>query len=110
MRVLWAWEVADEAGYAGVAVGTILVLGSGRWIVIGRCRLRDGIGGLGIGQRIGIGPGGLGSSGGPERPYSDIPRTPGEVSRLSRSAEVRDGDAWVRLSGSVTEEGLTSAG
>ena len=61
LRALWAWEVAVESGWAGVVFGTRSALGS--------CR------------RIGIGRGGLGSSGGPERPYVDISETPGEVSR-----------------------------
>ena len=59
--MLWAWEVANELGWGGVAFGMRSGLGSGRWIRIGR--------------------GGLESSSGPERPYSDIQETPGEISR-----------------------------
>ena len=49
-EVLWAWEVADELGYAGVAFGMRSGLGSGRWIGIGWGGLRDGMGGLGSGR------------------------------------------------------------
>ena len=48
--VLWAWEVDDELGWAGVAFGMLSGLGSRRWIGICRGGLRDGIGGMGSGR------------------------------------------------------------
>ena len=59
--VLWAEELADELGLAGVAFGTTSGLGRGRWIRIGR--------------------GGLGSSSGQKGHILKSRGTPGEVAR-----------------------------